>query len=505
MAATLATTKSQDEVKCASINTGSNVMSMCTVPVKIKGSSGEKVIHTYALLDSCSQGTFILDQLREHLCIPGRETSVSIKTINVEFKSPSKAIDGLQVSGINDDKDLWVPLPTTLARKELPVDNDDITKTGQLKQWKYLEPVVSQLNFGENISVGLLIGANCTKALEPIQVLQGRNRGPHAFRTRSGWCVVGPVSGTKNSSVSYNNIAVRQADTNKVGKHFFRSKKEVKENDITEMLQKMYNHEFAESQHKLSRENDGMSQEDLKFMQVLDNVTRLIDGHYEISLPLRGDNVRFPNNRLLAVKRFIYLQRKISRNFQFKNDYMNFMTELMSKGYATESTVAAENGKCWYLPHHGVYNPNKPGKIRVVFDLSAEFQGTSINKSLLPGPDLTNQIVGVLLRSREELVAVTGDIEAMYHQVKIPVEQRSFLGFFWWKNSDPQNEVVDHEMTAHVFGGISSPSCSNCALKKTAVDNVCKYEMKPQQLLREIFMQKTCSRAFQMSRQLVTW
>ena len=132
MAATLATTKSQDEVKCASINTGSNVMSMCTVPVKIKGSSGEKVIHTYALLDSCSQGTFILDQLREHLCIPGRETSVSIKTINVEFKSPSKAIDGLQVSGINDDKDLWVPLPTTLARKELPVDNDDITKTGQL-------------------------------------------------------------------------------------------------------------------------------------------------------------------------------------------------------------------------------------------------------------------------------------------------------------------------------------------------------------------------------------
>ena len=36
VAATLATGKSQDEVKCASINTGSNVISMCTVPVKIK-------------------------------------------------------------------------------------------------------------------------------------------------------------------------------------------------------------------------------------------------------------------------------------------------------------------------------------------------------------------------------------------------------------------------------------------------------------------------------------
>ena len=57
-----------------------------------------------------------------------------------------------------------------------------------------------------------------------------------------------------------------------------------------------------------------MSQEDLKFMQVLDNSTRLIDVHREIPLPLRDDNVRFPNNRLQAEKRFIYLQRKMSRN-----------------------------------------------------------------------------------------------------------------------------------------------------------------------------------------------
>ena len=57
----------QDEEKCASINTGSNVIIMCTIPVKIKGTSGNKVICTYALLDSYSQGAFILDQLRDHL------------------------------------------------------------------------------------------------------------------------------------------------------------------------------------------------------------------------------------------------------------------------------------------------------------------------------------------------------------------------------------------------------------------------------------------------------
>ena len=58
-AATPATPKCQDEVKYASINTGSNVISMYTVPVKIKGSSANKVICIYAFLDSYSQGTLI--------------------------------------------------------------------------------------------------------------------------------------------------------------------------------------------------------------------------------------------------------------------------------------------------------------------------------------------------------------------------------------------------------------------------------------------------------------
>ena len=77
----------------------------------------------------------------------------------------------------------------------------------------------------------------------------------------------------------------------------------------------------------------------------------------------------------------------------------------------------------WGLP------PSKTGKIHVVFDLNAEFHGTLVNKALLPGPDLTNQIVEVLLQFRKEQIAVTGDIEAMYHQVNVPENQRCFLQF----------------------------------------------------------------------------
>ena len=85
-----------------------------------------------------------------------------------------------------------------------------------------------------------------------------------------------------------------------------------------------------------------------------------------------------------------------------------------------------------YIPHHGVYHPSKPEKIRVVFDCGAEFKGTSLNKTMMSGLDLANQIVGVITRFREEPVAVIGDIEPMFHQVLVPEKDRSLFRFLWW-------------------------------------------------------------------------
>ena len=58
----------------------------------------------------------------------------------------------------------------------------------------------------------------------------------------------------------------------------------------------------------------------------------------------------------------------------------------------------------WYLPHHGVTHARKPDKLRVVFDSSSKYGGISLNDLLLKGPDLTNSLIGVLLRFRKEQV-----------------------------------------------------------------------------------------------------
>ena len=129
--------------------------------------------------------------------------------------------------------------------------------------------------------------------------------------------------------------------------------------------------------------------------------------------------------------------------------------------------VQGQKGRVWYLPHHYVINPNKPNKIRVVFDGAAKFQGTSLNDHLLRDPVLLANLVGILVRSREAPVAVTGDIEAMYNQVRVHPDDQQAQRFLWRRpGSDEEPKVF--QMLVQVFGLVSSPTSCLYALQHAA-------------------------------------
>ena len=134
-----------------------------------------------------------------------------------------------------------------------------------------------------------------------------------------------------------------------------------------------------------------------------------------------------------------------------------------------------------------MYHPAKPNKIRVVFDCSAEYAGRSINKELMAGPDLTYQIVGALIRFRQERIAFVAGIEKMFFKVLVSDDHRNLLCFLWWQDGDLRKEPVDHEMCVHVFGGISSPSCSNYALKRTSIDGKDQFGLEAVKTLQNNF------------------
>ena len=293
--------KNQGDVKCASVNTGTDVISMCVVPIKVQYGNSRKVLETHPLLDSCSQGTFILERLINNLGVKGQKTSITIKTLNGEVTNKVMVVKGLKVTSGNGDSHDWLELPVTYTKKYLPVDKEDVATPSKLKQRKHLESIVGKISQKEDISVGLLIGANCAKALEPIDIIPSKNNGPYVFKkTKLGWCIVGPVNGTSRKEICCNRIGVRQADTNEVGKHFFQAKTMVKETDKKEMLTRLYNQEFTESGSPEGKSENEMSAEDAKFMKILKDGAKMVNKHYQIPLLFRNANIQLSNNRYQA-------------------------------------------------------------------------------------------------------------------------------------------------------------------------------------------------------------
>ena len=146
---------------------------------------------------------------------------------------------------------------------------------------------------------------------------------------------------------------------------------------------------------------EDISFEDQNFLKLMDEKSRKVGEYFEIPFPQKDRPVKLPNNRSIAEKRLHCLKSRFIRNPEFFADYKGFIEDLLIKGYAKKSTEKPPDGQTWYIPHHGVYHPNKPGIIRVVFECSADFKETSLNKNFISGPDLANEIVGVIIKFRE--------------------------------------------------------------------------------------------------------
>ena len=155
----------------------------------------------------------------------------------------------------------------------------------------------------------------------------------------------------------------------------------------------------------------------------------------------------------------------------FFETYCEKINEYFKCGYAVpvenDSYVLPE--KINYIPHHSVSTLSKFG---IVFDCSSKFNDKSLNDKLLVGPDLSSNLLAVLLRFRELPTAVVADIKAMFSHVFVDKYNRDAFRFLWYPNYDLSQDSVDYRMQTHVFGARSSPCCAAYALQATAMDNL---------------------------------
>ena len=146
------------------------------------------------------------------------------------------------------------------------------------------------------------------------------------------------------------------------------------------------------------------------------------------------------------------------------------------------------DGPVFYISHHDVLRPeSKTTPCRIVFNSSANFHGDVLNEYNAKGPDMLNNLLGVLLRFREEPVAIIGDIPQMFHSIDIPVLDQMTHQFLW-RDLDEQREPDTYVMTAVKMGDRPSGTMAIATLRKTAEMSKDEFPSSSETILNNSYM-----------------
>ena len=115
------------------------------------------------MLDCCSDGTFSNSELAKKLRTEGTMPTIKIKTLNGEESQETQAMSDLKVTN-STGKNVWIDLPVSYTRENLPVGDEDIAIPENIKDWKYLERIGAKIIQGKDISIGPLIVGKCSRA-----------------------------------------------------------------------------------------------------------------------------------------------------------------------------------------------------------------------------------------------------------------------------------------------------------------------------------------------------
>lgn len=434
-------TESNGAALSCNVHQGQSAVLFRIVPVILYGP--EKVVRTYAFIDDGSELTLIEQSLADELGIEGPKKSLCLKwtggtrkiesdsrQVNLQISGVSKEATKFELQAINTLSSLQIR-PQTLMLEEL--------------QKRYPHLVGLPLESYRDVSPRLLIGLNYANLGHGNKSREGKLNEPIAVKTRLGWMVYGNCTGREESAGYMNYHSVQVCECNR---------------EYDDSLQRAMKSYFALDSMGIAKPNKLiLSQEDQRAQMLLESFTRPTNRRYESGLLWKYDQVRLPNSEAMARRRWICLENRMNKNPTMAEALKQKIQEHISKGYIrklSEAEIRAPHERIWYLPIFVVTNPNKPGKLRLVWDAAATAHGVSLNSFLLKGPDQLTSLLSVLIRFREFRVAVCGDIKEMFHQVQMRDVDQQCQRFFW--RDDGNTEPSVYVVQVMTFGACCSPS-----------------------------------------------
>lgn len=140
------------------------------------------------------------------------------------------------------------------------------------------------------------------------------------------------------------------------------------------------------------------------------------------------------------------------------------------------------SSESWFIPHHLVYRNDKPG-----LHLLLQSWWSVSQQAAALGPTLGLNLVGVLLQFCQHSVAISGDIQAMFHLVRLLPEDQPLLRFVWRNLQSAENTDI-YQWQVFPFGTTSSPCCATSALQKHVKESAAGNEGVLQSIEQSFYM-----------------
>lgn len=418
------------------------------VPVTLYGPKG--ACSVFALLDEGSSLTILETSIADQLGLDGPARPLMMQFVgNYSSSEPSRVVS-VQISGTGANKTRH-QMNNVRTKRSLNLPMQSINMCDLDSRYRHLRhlPVDQYTNATPQMLIGLEhadLGAPSTTRMGPVG-------SPIACKTKLGWVIFGRQGTDKDATV---------------GRMFHCSQtKDERFDEIERLAKDFYSTENFGVKHI---ERTIESDDDARARQILERTTVRSGPRFQTGLLWKSDLVEFPDSFRMAQRRLSIVIRKMSNDPDYNQLYQKEIDGYVKKGYARVlSTSEANNrdSRTWYLPHFGVRNVHKPGKLRIVFDAAAQVSGTSMNSMLLKGPDMNEPMTDILFRFRLGAVAVCGDIAEMFHQVEIQPEDRRSQRFLW---IDENQQLVEYEMSVMTFGATCSPASAQFVKNKNADD-----------------------------------
>lgn len=412
-------------------NHNSNEALFKYVPIILYGQN--RIVSTYAFLDDGSSVTVIEQSLADELELEGQPEPLCLKWTSNESRveDDSQRIE-IDVSGKRSSKRYRLKARTI---KSLDLPEQTLTKKRAANSLKDINNL--SIDWYTNVKPRILIGLDNAKLTITNDVrLCAENDNLFAGLTKLGWVVYGATI----NDVSKNRDLFHICDCSVNSKLLEAVESYIVQDNMT----------VAPIVLK--------SKDDERALRIMESTTKYVNGRYETGLIWKYDDIQIPQSYSMAKRRLCCLERRLLKDPDMAKKLHREIESYISKGYAVkldENDVKSRSSS-WYLPIFLVKNPNKPEKIRLVWDAAAKTGNVSLNSLLLKGPDLLSSLPGILCRFRQRKIGITGDIAEMFHQIQIRRLDRPYQRFLY--RQDPNMEPDVYEMSVMIFGASCSPT-----------------------------------------------